>query len=63
MGFGLQCVQWPKTAGTVGGFYHRTHRTGYARHRIHRMCWEGRLGFLCIQCAAGGGFSVFSGRK
>ena len=24
----LQCVQWPKTAGTVGWFYHRTHRTG-----------------------------------
>ena len=38
MGFGLQCiqcaakrlqcVQWPKTAGTEGGFYHRIHRTG-----------------------------------
>ena len=63
MGFGLQCiqcaakrlqcVQWPKTAGTVGGFYHRTHRTGYARHRIHRR-FSGSMGFglQCIQCAA-----------
>ena len=72
MGFGLQCiqcaakrlqcVQWPRTAGTVSGFYHRTHRSGYARHRIHGMCCEGRHGFLCIQCTVADGFSVFSGQ-
>ena len=60
----LQCVQWPKTAGTVDGFYHRTHRTGSARHRTHRKFSESMgFGLQCIQCAAGGGFSVFSGRK
>ena len=49
----LQCVQWPRLLARREE-YHRTHR---------KFSESMGFGFQCIPCAAGGGFSVFSGRK
>ena len=48
----LRYVQWPRLLARREE-YHRTHRTGYARHRTHRRFSESMgFGLQCIQCAA-----------
>ena len=52
-----------KTAGTEGGFYHRMHRMGYARHRTHRRFSESTGFDFSVFSVPRSGFSVFSGQK
>ena len=60
---GFSVFSGQKRLARWAGFTTEHTERAYARHRTHRKYWEWRHGFLCIQCAAGGGFSVFSGRK
>ena len=56
------CVQWPRRHG---GDLPQNAQNGLSADTEHTESVGGvvRLGFQCIQCAAGGGFSVFSGKK